>query len=173
MIHQVSSLNEVIVPGRVHHSFHVHRNSPLRVFASTRNRIVFGGCSPVKRLSGFTKRCTRILRGGNNLPVTVVSGSRIVTTSNVDGERILRHQVAGGLRRLVRGESIRVAAHSIPPVGTVRKLRHGTGIICPVICNNSISKTITLVRNSRGRVPARARVGLIRITTTFLNGRVR
>lgn len=174
VIEEVSSLNEIIVPGRVEQALHVHRKSPLRVCATASNRIVFGGCSPIKRLTRFTSRCTSILTGVDSVPAVVASHSRMVTTTKISGHRFLRHEMAAMLRKCVRGHgACSTARRALNSVRPVRNVRRCTSMVCPVVTTKSISNTMIVLANRRAGVPAGTRVGLTRATTTFLNGRVR
>lgn len=102
VIHHVSRLNQIIVPGRVHHARHVHHNSPLRVFAANSNRIVFGGCSPIKRLRKITIRCTRILDQDFTLATFITSHSHVLTTTKSKEHSLTSHDIDRPLRGIVR-----------------------------------------------------------------------
>lgn len=172
MIHQVSSLNHMIVPGRVHEALHVHRKSPLRVFMSHSKRIVLGGCSPVDRLDSFTGRCTRTLCSDLKGPILVYSESACVTITKNSGGSCL----GGGVDSLIRGAVRRHDSILIGRSNSVSLMSKGarsssTCAVNPVVTGNSPVKTIVVFtgRSSLNSI----RRGTIRATTNFLTERVR
>ncbi len=149
----------------------VDGNSPLRVFASTNKRIVFGGCSPVNRLSNFTIRYTRTLTSTAGLNIVIYSHSRYVTTTNISGGRILREHIAPILRNIVRSHGAGIFRDRGRL--TLRNIGHHLYLTYPVVVSNSIDNTITVMTDSDVRGSSRTSRGLTRITTKFLDGRLR
>lgn len=174
VIHHVSRLKQIIVPGRVHHARHVHEKSPLRVFAAKSNRIVFGGCSPVKRLDKIATRCISILDGYFTLATFISSQSHVLTTSNTNEQSLTSHDIDRPLRGLVSDHG--PCRDSNDPRGTLLPYRNSPQTLLytiPVVTTKSIANDINLLARSHATRPSTTRLGTIGITTTFLTGRVR
>lgn len=176
VIHEVSSLNEIIVPGRVQGALQVGRKAPLRVFASERKRVVLGGCSPVKRLGAFTTRCTRTLMRAAKLATYVASHSRIITTYNDKDQRLRKGRVDSSLSTIVTNEGNEVIDRSDERGVSIVSSTVSSfyrGVVRPVLYTDSTVKTIVLLAGDRGATLKSARHTLVHATTNFLNERVR
>lgn len=176
VIHEVSSLKEVIIPGRVHEALHVQRKSPLRVFADQRNRVVLGGCSPIKRLNRFTQDCTRTLTRAARTLIYVASQRCIVTTTKAKGGRIRKRRLDRRVRRVVRGHDAIIGAkrrRTYSVAGGAVSALPGKVILSDVLYGKSYRNTIVLTSgDKRGR--ALKLLGTLSTATTgFLKGGVR
>lgn len=174
MIQEVSSLKEVMVPGRVEEALQVHRNSPLRVFASERKGIVLGGCSPVNRLKSLTKVCTSDLSGALNYAIYVASASRIVTTTKGKGGRLRRVLLDTRLARIFRREGAILGGDNSTRFMTVAgsEDRCDRRVVDIVLDRNSVTNKIVFLRGGRGGRFKRVRGGFTSNITSLLKERL-